>query len=496
MILNSIWKGIVGVAIAISLFLSTTTLPVMAQETTPPPNILYFQVDNLGFGEIGTYGGGILRGTATPRIDQFATEGFKLLNFAPESQCTPSRSAIMTGRYSIRSGTHTVALPGLPNGIVAWEKTMGDVLSAAGYNNYIVGKWHIGDTPGRFPTDHGFLHWYGIPRSYDESLYFEDPFYDPERDPGSHVVESVQGGELTEHALLTVDVKRNLDLEYMTHAKKWMQESKDAGKPFFMYFNHSLMHMPIVPRDEFKGATGYGDNADSLMELDSDFGEMLDYLEQLGVADNTIVVFAGENGPEEAIEWRGNPGFFEGSYFAGSEGNLRTPCIIRYPGKVPSNRESDEIVHITDMFTTLIRWAGAEIPDDRIIDGQDQRDFFEDKTEESAREGFPYWNGPDLYGIKWHHYKAKFVDQKYMFDPALKLPIPNLINLKEDPKERIPNNPRYYWASYHVFSILGDFQESVEKEPLIPAGAPLDATPDDYLPESSPQLSQINFPPS
>ncbi|MBC6472026.1 MAG: sulfatase-like hydrolase/transferase [Hormoscilla sp. GM102CHS1] len=133
-----------------------------------------------------------------PSYRQFAEKGFKLLNLAPESQCTPSRSAIMTGRYAMRSGTHTVALPGLGGGIVAWEKTMGDVLKDAGYDNYIVGKWHIGESKGRLPMDHGFLH--GVPRTYDEALFFEDPFYnpeDPERgDPVSHVVVSDLGGDL------------------------------------------------------------------------------------------------------------------------------------------------------------------------------------------------------------------------------------------------------------------------------------------------------------
>jgi arylsulfatase len=134
-----------------------------------PPNVVYFLVDNLGYGELGCYGGGILRGADTKRIDAFANEGMKLLNFAPEAQCTPSRSALMTGRYAIRSGNHTVALPGDDGGIVAWERTLGNVLSAQGYATACVGKWHIGDATGRWPTDHGFDEWYGPPRTWDES---------------------------------------------------------------------------------------------------------------------------------------------------------------------------------------------------------------------------------------------------------------------------------------------------------------------------------------
>jgi len=504
-LLNRMLRGIVVFTIATTLFLGTTPLPVIAQVETPPPNILYFQVDNFGFGELGSYGGGILRGTPTERIDRFAEEGIKLLNFAPESQCTPSRSALMTGRYAIRSGTHTISLGG-DTGLVAWEKTIGDILSDSGYNNYIAGKWHIGETEGRRPTDHGFLHWYGVPRSYGDSYWFEDPYYaavldpndpyyvpeldrgDVDRgDPITHVIESVPGQPLQEHEILTIDVKRNLDTKYMDLAKQWMQESRDTGKPFFMYFNHTLMHYPVIPRDEFKGQTGYGDFADSLYELDSDFGQLLDYLDELGVANNTIVVFAGDNGADITPDALGNSGFFEGSLFAGSEGNLRTPCILRYPDKVPAGQESDEIVHITDMFTTLVRWAGAEIPQDREIDGLDQRAFFEGKQQHSARDGFPYWNGPTLYGVKWHHYKVKFYDQTNALDPALKLATPYLINLRIDPKESVPFNYPYTWVLAHISRIMADFQASVEREPLIPAGAPLD-----YDPYNPPKL--INFP--
>ena len=134
------------------------------------PNILYFHIDNLGIGELGCYGGGVLRGADTRRIDQFARQGMQLLNFAPEAQCTPTRAALMTGRHSIRSGCHTIPFAGQDAGLVAWERTMGDVLSDVGYACACYGKWHIGESDGRWPTDHGFDEWYGPIRSYDESL--------------------------------------------------------------------------------------------------------------------------------------------------------------------------------------------------------------------------------------------------------------------------------------------------------------------------------------
>ena len=284
------------------------------------PNIVYFHVDNLGYGELGCYGGGILRGADTRRIDQFAREGFQLLNYAPEAQCTPSRTALLTGRHAIRTGNHTVAVAGAESGIVAWERTLGDVFSDAGYATMCLGKWHIGDCDGRWPTDHGFDTWYGPPHSYDEALWETDPWYVPGRDPVAHMLEGRKGEKVRQAAQLTYDLKRNVDVEYQRRAFGFLEEQAQAQRPFFLYYNHSLMHMPVVPRDEYKGKSGNGNFADCLLQLDGDFGALLDKLDALGLRDNTIVVFAGDNGNEEMILHRGTAGFFEGSYVTGAEG--------------------------------------------------------------------------------------------------------------------------------------------------------------------------------
>jgi len=443
------------------------------------PNILFVHVDNLGMGELGCYGGGVLRGAATRRLDAFAAEGLQLLNYAPEAQCTPTRSALMTGRYSIRSGNGTVETPGKPGGIVAWERTMGDILSEAGYATAIYGKWHVGDSEGRFPTDHGFDEWYGIPHSYDECLWPDDPFYDPERDPVSHVVESVKGGPLVELEQLTMEVRRNIDREYLTRAEAFIRRSVDDERPFYVYFNHSMMHLPTIPREEYRGVSGAGDFADSLMEMDGDFGELLDLLDELGIAEDTVVVFAGDNGAEEALPWRGSSGFFEGSYFTGMEGALRTPCLVRWPGEVAPGRVSNEIVHVTDMFPTLLRWAGCEVPADREIDGRDQRPFFHGEQEKSNREGFLFWNGARLYGVKWQNFKTSLVDQKYFFDAAPPFANPRITNLLSDPKEREPiEYPHLHtWVLAHFNRLVAEFEASVAREELIPPSAPLDYIP-------------------
>jgi arylsulfatase A-like enzyme len=180
-------------------------------------NVVFFLVDKLGMGELSVYNAGPLRGS-TPRIDTFAAEGMRLLNFAPETQCAPSRSALMTGRYSIRSGNQTVALAGSHAGLVKWERTMGDILSDAAYATACIGKWHIGDSAGRWPTDHGFDEWYGIPRSYDECLWPDDPWYDAKRDPVTRVLEGVKGQPVREREQLTMEVRRDIDVAYMKRA--------------------------------------------------------------------------------------------------------------------------------------------------------------------------------------------------------------------------------------------------------------------------------------
>lgn len=464
------------VLMAIAAILSGPWAAAVAQEK---PNIVYFLVDNLGYGELGSYGGGILRGAKTPQLDKLAEEGLQLLNFAPETQCTPSRSALMTGRYSIRSGNQTVALAGSTGGLVTWERTLAEVLADQGYATGIVGKWHIGASQGRWPTDQGFDEWIGVPHSYDEALWVNDPWYDKNRDPVANVIESKRGQEPTVVEQLTEDVKLSLDRRFLDRSKDFIKRSTKAGKPFFLYFNHTLMHLPVKPRPEFKGVTGHGDWADSLAQLDADFGELMAFLDENGLRKNTIVIFSGDNGPEEMEPDRGHPGFWDGSYFTGMEGSLRTPALVRFPGVVSPGRKSNEVVHITDMFTTLSLWAGAKVPDDRIIDGVDQRAFFQGDADKSARDGFPFWMGSRMYGVKWRNFKVVTVLQRTLAEPALELATPHIINLDVDPKERKPYNfPHIHsWVIAHAAKIVTDFQASTTKEALIPVGAPLDFVP-------------------
>ncbi|MDF8264028.1 sulfatase-like hydrolase/transferase [Luteipulveratus flavus] len=445
----------------------------------PRPNILFFHVDNLGFGELSCYTAGPFRGVTTERIDRFAREGFRLTNYCPESQCTPTRSALLTGRHAIRSGTHSVPL-GAPAGwgLVGWERTLGDLFTGAGYACAAYGKWHVGEGTGRWPTDKGFREWYGPPRTYDEALWPTDPWYDPDRDPVSRMIEATTDG-LVEGEQLTLEVRRDCDLAYLERAETFIRAAHDEGEPFFVYFNHSLMHMPVIPRPEFAGRTGQGDWADALLELDTDFGWLLDLLDGLSLARDTVVVFAGDNGPEEVLPWRGSPGYWRGSYFAGGEGNLRTPCIVRWPGHTRAGQTSDDLMHVTDWFSTLLAAAGIDPPKDRIIDGLDQLEWLTGGREESARDGCVYWMGDQIYGVKWRNFKLSLVLQEHSTDAPQRLATPRLTNVVTDPHEREPVAlPHLHtWAATHLNRILTDFHASLRREPLTPVAAPLNHVP-------------------
>lgn len=451
--------------------------PKAAPAAGQPPNIVFMLADNLGYGELGCYGGGILRGAPTPRIDRLANEGLRLLNYNVEAQCTPSRSALMTGRFSMRSGTMRVNRGGGPYGLTQWEITLAKVLSQRGYATGHFGKWHLGEIEGRFPTNQGFDEWYGIPNSTSESTWTSATGFDPKVSKVPHILEGKKGEKTRQVEVYDLKARRQIDTEVTRRTIDFMKRSVKAGKPFYAYVPFTLVHYPTLPHPDFAGRTGYGDFADSLAEMDHHAGQIIDAVQELGIDKNTIVVFTSDNGPEEMLPWRGWAGPWSGSYFTAMEGSLRAPFIVRWPGRVLAGRTSNEIVHEIDTFTTLARLAGAELPKDRIIDGVDQSDFLLGKLDKSNREGFPCYVGDSLHAVKWRHWKVHFVWQEYMFDPPQRLANPRMHNLIEDPRERHSVASMNTWVWHPAFKIADDFQASLKKEPPIPPG-----TPDPYTP--------------
>ena len=452
-------------------------VPHVDADTQPAgPNVVLVLMDNLGWGEPGVYGGGILRGAPTPRIDRLASEGMRLLNFNVEAQCTPSRAALLTGRYAIRSGNGTVPIFSPIYGLVQWERTLAEVLSDAGYATAINGKWHLGHTEGRFPTDQGFDEWYGIPNSSDESFWPANPRYRPESDPfagPSYIMEGRKGEEPTKLRVYDLNERRLIDKELTRRTIDFMTRQTKAKKPFFAFVPYTQPHMPTLPHPDFENRTGNGDFADVLAQMDAYVGELLDSVDKLGIADNTIVVFTSDNGPEAQQAYYGYSGPWRGTYFTGWEGSLRVPFIIRWPGKVPAGTVSNEIVHEMDLFPTLTSIAGAKLPTDRTIDGVDQSSFLLGKTEKSSREGFVVYVGESIFGAKWRNWKVMNKELDTQGGPIKEYGIPASYDLHLDPKEEHaldPRTPENFWVRFPIAKILAEHAASLKREPPIRPG--------------------------
>jgi arylsulfatase len=443
------------------------------------PNIVFILMDNLGYGEVGVYGGGVTRGAPTPRIDQLAAEGMRLTNFNVEAQCTPSRSCFMTGRYSIRSGTHSVPIGEGLEGLTQWEVTIAEALSAAGYATAAFGKWHLGSTQGRLPNDQGFDEWYGIPRTTDEALWPSNPAARAAGAEWEHLMEGRKGEKSQELAVYDLEQRRQIDTEVVRRTIAFMERSVAAGKPFYAYVPFTLVHFPTLPNPKFTGKTGYGDFPDALAEMDAHVGEIVDAVDRLGIRNNTILVFTSDNGPEATWPYQGSSGPWRGYYFTHMEGSLRVPFIIRWPNRILAGRVSDEIVHSVDTYATLAGFGGAAVPKDRPFDGVDQSDFLLGKTEKSAREGFPIFVADRLEGVKWRNWKIVFYEeQRDWWSPSIKLGNPKAFDLITDPKEEYPQTAiSNTWNARPAMKIVVDFQKTLAKAPPIAPG-----TPDPYKP--------------
>jgi arylsulfatase A-like enzyme len=460
------------------VFLACLPGAVVAQDK---PNIVLVFMDNFGWGEPGFNGGGIIRGAATPELDKLASEGVRLTNFNVEVQCTPSRSAIMTGRYAIRSGNGTVPLGEGVYGLVQWEVTMAEMLSKVGYATGMYGKWHLGRTNGRFPTDQGFDEWYGVPNSTDESVYSSLQGFAESGAQETYVMDGKKGEVPKKVRPYRLDYRPLIDRDLTDRAISFMKQQVKAERPFFVYLPYTATHFPTLPHPDFKGMSGNGPWADLLMQIDSYVGELLDTIDKLGVAKDTIFVFTADNGPEafdfEATNLtvetaaHGSPGPWRGTLFTSFEGALRVPFVMRWPGRVPAGTSSDEIVHAMDLFPTFAKIVGGEVPNDRVIDGLDMADFFLGKENKSGREGFVVYMGKDIFGVKWRNWKLHFKEQDSFADELRTYTMPRVYNLMTDPQERdnvlFPNT----WVTKVALVQLEEHLVSLKEHPPIKAGA-------------------------
>ena len=388
------------------------------------PNILFILADNIGYGDIGVYGGGELRGAPTPRIDRLAAEGLRLTQFLVEPACTPSRAALMTGRYSIRSGLSLVAVEGTAISLPAKEITMAEMLRDAGYATAIFGKWHLGAAALQPAAEQGLRRvlrhsaggdtWdaFGMIPQGRQTKTLDIPL-----DKGPQIVEAKRGEPLKAVKPYTEEVRREIDWELVDRGVDFMKRQKAAGKPFFLYLPISRTHFPNLPSKRFEGASRIGQFGDSLMEGDAIVGTMLDALDELGLANDTIVVFASDNGPDGPgartfggdMPDMGSSGPYRGALGDVSEGSIRTAAIIRWPDRIRP-RSSYAMFSIMDFFPTFARLAGGKVPDDRPIDGVDQTDLLLGTNDSGRREHLLTFVGPDLVAARWKQFRAYFAD--------------------------------------------------------------------------------------
>ncbi|HEY5142263.1 MAG TPA: sulfatase-like hydrolase/transferase, partial [Solirubrobacteraceae bacterium] len=296
-------------------------------------------------------------------------------------------------------------------------------------------------------------------------------------------------------ATYDAEFRAGFDRKITEWASDFMTRSKADGKPFYMYLPFTQVHIPTVPDPEYAGKTKRGNWADVLTQMDAFTGMILDKLDELGVAEDTIVVWASDNGAETTYrfpaadpdplggQWDGFSGPWRGGYFTSLEGSNRTPCLVRWPGKIPAGKVSNELVHTVDWFTTLLGVAGATVPEDRIIDGMDMGDFLLGEAEESGRDTVLCLQGNRLQAVKWHQWKAHLFAQDEFMSTWAPYNMPRLHNLEWDPREEHPVDFPHGWVVHPMAAAAGAFLKSLAMEPPIKPG-----TPDPYTPPKPGQL--------
>lgn len=434
------------------------------------PNVVLILADNLGWGELGCYGGGILRGAATPRIDAFAKQGLLLHNFNVESDCVPTRSALMTGRHPIRTGCQQSVPAGFPQGLQPWEKTLPEVLRDNGYISAHHGKWHLGDIPGRYPSDRGFDEWYGIPRTTDESQFTSAIGFVAEVVELPYIMKGKAGSPSENVRVYDLEERRKIDATLVEYSKDWLSRQASAQNAFFLFHPLVHLHFPTLPHRDFIGKTKHGDFSDSMAEMDFRVGQILDHIESLGedIAKNTVVIFASDNGPEFRPPYKGTAGPWSGTYHTAMESSLRVPFIIRWHGHVPENTTSNEIVHVTDIFNTIVNITGSSLPTDRPFDGVDQTPLFLNPELKSPREGFLFYIKKELRAIKWRDWKLHFIWEPQVNKSSGKLESPYLFNTTRDPKEETDVLAYNTWVAQPMRRMRADFEKSLKTDPAPP----------------------------
>lgn len=480
------------------IFALTALVANVSAYAAEKPNILVVWGDDIGWYNVSAYNQGVM-GYKTPNIDRIAKEGAMFTDWYGQQSCTAGRAAFITGQSPIRTGLTKVGLPGAKEGMPVEDPTLAGLLKNHGYMTGQFGKNHLGDLDEHLPTNHGFDEFFGNlyhlnaedePENVD---YPKDPEFKKKFGPRG-VIRSNADGTVEDTGPLNMKRMETVDEETTAAALDFMERAHAAGKPFFVWWNSTRMHVWTRLKEESKGVTGLGVYADGMVEHDGHIGQLLDKVDELGIADNTIVMYSTDNGAEVMTWPDGGTTPFKGEKNTNWEGGYRVPTVIRWPGVIePGSIYNDVFAH-EDMLPTLMAAVGEADIKERLmagevqaigrsykahLDGYNLMPLFKGEEQVSPRKEFIYFTDDgDVAGLRYNNWKIVFMEQRaHGFDvwqePLVTLRFPKLLNLRMDPFERADHEGMGYgqWRAERMFALapaqayVGNWLKSFEEFP-------------------------------
>jgi arylsulfatase len=444
------------------------------------PNILVIWGDDIGFWNVSAYNQGMM-GYRTPNIDRIAREGMLFTDAYGEQSCTAGRAAFITGQSGFRTGLLKVGLPGAKEGLAPEDPTIAELLKPHGYMTGQYGKNHVGDLDEHLPTNHGFDEFFGNLYHLNAEEEPENPDYpkDPEfkkKFGPRGVIKSFAGGEIEDTGPLTKKRMETVDEETLAGALDFMDRAVEEEKPFFLWWNATRMHIFTHLKPESEGVTGLGVYPDGMVEHDGHVGQLLEKLEELGIADNTVVMYSTDNGAESFSWPDGGTTPFRGEKNENWEGGFRVPLALKWPGVIEPGQVSNEIISHMDWIPTFMAAVGEpEVKEELLagktvgdksfkvhLDGYNFLPYFKGEEEEGPRNEFFYFSDTgDLLNLRYNNWKVVFAEQRAEgFDvwqePFSFLRLPKLFNLRTDPFEQADHISIGYaqWRAERLFALV------------------------------------------
>jgi arylsulfatase len=445
---------------------------------TPKPNILIIWGDDIGWFNISAYNHGLM-GYRTPNIDRIAKEGALFTDWYGQQSCTAGRAAFITGQSPIRTGLTKVGLPGAKLGLQPEDPTIAEMLKLQGYVCGQFGKNHLGDRDEFLPTAHGFDEFFGnlyhlnAEQEPENEDYPKNPEFKKKFGPRGvlHCWANPDGTQKIEDTgPLNTKRMETMDEEITAGALDFIERQHKAGKPFFCWWNSTRMHIFTHLKKESQGVTGLGTYPDGMVEHDGHVGILLNKLDELGIADNTIIMYATDNGAEEMSWPDGGTTPFRGEKDTNWEGGWRVPCAIRWPGVLKPGTVSNEVFSHQDMLPTLLAAAGEPDIAAKLkqgytagkktfkvyLDGFNLLPYWKGEVKENPRPGFLYWSDDgDLMALRYGNWKIHFVEQRaegfgVWQEPFVPLRVPMLVNLRSDPFENAEVSADFYYSKWRA----------------------------------------------